>query len=69
MVGYSVLFSPATTLVAQLAKAHADGRLEERLLHYTTKLKLLIVDELGYLPFELDAAHLFFPLVKPTLVH
>ncbi|MGY0835853.1 ATP-binding protein, partial [Azospirillum argentinense] len=28
VAGYSVLFSPATTLVAQLAKAHADGRLE-----------------------------------------
>ncbi len=54
VAGYSVLFSPATTLVAQLAKAHADGRLEERLLHYA-KPKLLIVDELGYLPFEPDA--------------
>jgi DNA replication protein DnaC len=63
VAGYSVLFSPATTLVAQLAKAHADGRLEEKLLHYT-KPKLLIVDELGYLPFEPDAAHLFFQLVS-----
>jgi len=63
VAGYSVLFSPATTLVAQLAKAHADGQLDERLLHYT-KPKLLIVDELGYLPFEPDAAHLFFQLVS-----
>ncbi|MGY0835836.1 ATP-binding protein, partial [Azospirillum argentinense] len=63
VAGYSVLFSPATTLVAQLAKAHADGRLEERLLQYA-KPKLLIVDELGYLPFEPDAAHLFFQLVS-----
>ena len=63
VAGYSVLFTPATTLVAQLAKAHADGRLEERLVHYS-KPKLLIVDELGYLPFEPDAAHLFFQLVS-----
>ena len=63
VAGYTVLFTPATTLVAQLAKAHADGRLEERLSHYT-KPKLLIVDELGYLPFEPDAAHLFFQLVS-----
>ncbi|WP_370693933.1 ATP-binding protein [Methylobacterium sp. NEAU K] len=47
--GYGVLFTPATTLVAQLAKAHAQGRLEERLTHYA-KPKLLIIDELGYLP-------------------
>jgi hypothetical protein len=63
IAGYTVLFTPATTLVAQLAKAHADGRLEERLTHYA-KPKLLIVDELGYLPFEPDAAHLFFQLVS-----
>jgi DNA replication protein DnaC len=47
VTGYTVLFTPATTLVAQLAKAHADGRLDERLAHYA-KPKLLIVDELGY---------------------
>jgi DNA replication protein DnaC len=34
VAGYIVLFVPATTLVAQIAKAHQDGRLEERLFHY-----------------------------------
>ncbi len=63
VAGYSVLFTPATTLVAQLAKAHGEGRLEERLTHFS-KPKLLIIDELGYLPFEPDAAHLFFQLVS-----
>src|SRR5512133_1886652 len=53
----------ATTVVAQLAKGHAEGRLEERLTHFG-KPKLLIVDELGYLPFEPNAAHLFFQLVS-----
>src|SRR5437868_1554635 len=61
--GYSVLFVPAPALVAALAKAHAEGRLEERLGFYA-KPKLLIVDELGYLPFETNAAHLFFQLVS-----
>jgi DNA replication protein DnaC len=61
--GYSTLFVAATALVTQLARAHADGRLEEKLLHFT-KPKLLIVDELGYLPFEPNAAHLFFQLVS-----
>jgi len=61
--GYSVLFVPAPTLVAQLAKAHSEGRLEDRLVHFG-KPKLLIIDELGYLPFEPNAAHLFFQLVS-----
>jgi hypothetical protein len=46
-----------------LVKAHAEGRLEERLAFFA-KPKLLIVDELGYLPFEPSAAHLFFQLVS-----
>lgn len=61
--GYSVLYTSAMALVGALAKAHVAGRLEERLTHYT-KPKLLIVDELGYLPLEPDAAHLFFQLVS-----
>jgi len=60
--GYSVLFTAAPALVAPLARAHADGRVEDRLGFYA-KPKLLIIDELGYLPFEPDAAHLFFQLV------
>lgn len=54
---------PVTTLVAGLAKAHGERRLDEKLLPLA-KPKLLIVDELGYLPLEPDAAHLFFQLVS-----
>ena len=61
--GYTVLFTTAAALVANLAKAHLTGRLEDQLIHFT-KPKLLIVDELGYLPLEEDAAHLFFQLVN-----
>ena len=61
--GYSVLFTTAPAMVAGLVKAHAEGRLEERLSFYG-KPKLLIVDELGYLPFDPNAADLFFPLVS-----
>jgi DNA replication protein DnaC len=61
--GYSVLFVTAPALVATLAEAHVEGRLDERLLFYA-KPKLLIIDELGYLPFEPNAAHLFFQLVS-----
>ena len=61
--GYSVLFVAAHTLAAQLCKAQLEHRLDERLAHWT-KPKLLIVDELGYLPLETEAAHLFFQLVS-----
>jgi len=61
--GASCLFVSATALVGQLMRAEAEGRLEERLLHFS-KPKLLIVDELGYLPFERRAAHLMFQLVN-----
>ncbi len=61
--GYSVLFMPAMALVANLAQAHDEGRLDERLMHYG-KPKLLIIDELGYLPLEDHTAHLFFQLVS-----
>jgi len=60
--GHSVLFTSATALIAALAKAETDGQLADRLLFYT-KPKLLLIDELGYLPFERRSAHLFFQLV------
>lgn len=63
LAGYTVLFTTAAALVATLAKAHLSGRLEEQLSHLA-KPTLLIVDELGYLPLEVDAAHLFFQLVS-----
>ena len=63
LAGYTVQFTSATTLVAGLAKAHSERRLDEKLLALS-KPKLLIVDELGYLPLEPDAAHLFFQLVS-----
>jgi len=61
--GYTVLFTTAATLLAQLAKAQHENRLEDKLLHFT-KPRLLIIDELGYLPLEPDAAHLMFQLVS-----
>jgi DNA replication protein DnaC len=49
--GHSVLFTSATALLAALAKAETDGQLADWLVFYS-KPKLLIIDELGYLPFE-----------------
>ena len=62
-LGHSVLFTTATGLLTVLSKAESEGRLEEKLIN-SIKPRLLIVDELGYLPFERRAAHLFFQLVN-----
>ncbi len=59
----SVLFIPAVVLLTQLVKAHQKGKLEEKISYYN-KPKLLIIDELGYLPFDPKASHLFFQLVS-----
>jgi DNA replication protein DnaC len=60
--GYTVLFVTATDLLAALSRAEAEGQLAQKLAQFG-KPKLLIIDELGYLPFEKRSAHLFFQLV------
>jgi DNA replication protein DnaC len=60
--GHSVLFVTATTLLAALTKAQSEGKLADQLGFYA-KPKLLVIDELGYLPFEKQTANLFFQLV------
>ena len=52
--GHRVLFATATDWVTRLTDAHRQGRLPNEL----TRLRrygLIIVDEVGYLPFEQDA--------------
>ena len=60
--GHSSLFTTATALIATLTRAMAEGRFADQLAFYA-KPKLLIIDELGYLPLERASAHVFFQLV------
>ena len=60
--GHSALFVTATALLASMSRAHAEGRFGDQLAFFA-KPKLLIIDELGYLPLERATAHLFFQLV------
>jgi DNA replication protein DnaC len=60
--GHSALFVTATSLLASLSKAHAEGHFGDQ-LGFFAKPKLLVIDELGYLPLERATAHLFFQLV------
>ena len=61
--GHTVRFTTATALLAVLGKAETEGGLSDKLIEFC-KPRLLIIDELGYLPFERRAAHLFFQLVN-----
>ena len=61
--GYRVLFTTAAAMIATLTKAMTEGRLEDKLKLYTVP-RLLIVDEIGYLPIERQGANLFFQLIS-----
>jgi DNA replication protein DnaC len=61
--GHSTLFTSTTELLGALSRAEADGTLADKLTYFS-KPKLLIIDELGYLPFERRSAHLLFQLVS-----
>jgi DNA replication protein DnaC len=66
--GHRVLFATATDWVARLGEAHERGRLPAELIRLR-RYGLIIVDEVGYLPFEQDAANLFFQLVSSRYEH
>lgn len=59
---YSVLFDTASNWINRLTLAHRSNRLEAE-LKKIRRYKLIIVDEVGYIPFDQDAADLFFQLV------
>lgn len=60
--GYRTQFVSTQGLLASLAKAQAENKLEER-LRVLCQPKLLIIDEIGYLPLDRHGASLFFQLI------
>ena len=61
--GRSVYFCTLADLLAQLARAEREGRLQER-IRFFCRPALLIVDEIGYLPVVPGGGNLFFQLVN-----
>jgi len=59
LAGYRVLFRPAVTLATELEVAHKELRLPRLLASYR-RFDLILVDELGYLPFAKPTAELLF---------
>ncbi len=60
---HRVLFATAADWVGMLAEAHHAGKLQAELVRLG-RYPLLVIDEVGYIPFEPEAANLFFQLVS-----
>ena len=63
LAGQRVVFRTATEWVALLADAQRQGRLDDELARLQ-RVPLLVVDEVGYIPFDPQAANLMFMLVS-----
>jgi DNA replication protein DnaC len=61
--GYSVLFTTAIDIIHTLSAATATGSLKRTMQRYL-KPKLLVVDELGYLPIDKLGADLLFQIIS-----
>jgi DNA replication protein DnaC len=62
-------FISAADLMLQLATARHQGRLKEYFNRAILGPKLLVIDELGYLPFGRDEANLFFQVIAKRYEH
>lgn len=60
--GHSVYYQNSMTLVERLKMANRKGGLERKLKRMN-KYGIVIVDEIGYLPFDSEGSHLFFQFV------
>jgi len=60
--GHTVLFLTLESLVTRLTRARMENRVERQLQQFVYP-KLLIIDEMGYLPMNRDEAGLFFRLL------
>lgn len=63
MRNYRVLFTTAAALVMRLIDAKRAGNLERQLRAFD-RTDLLLIDELGYIPFEREATDLLFHLIS-----
>ena len=60
---YTVLFASAVEIINQLSAARAINSLDNALTKYT-KVQLLVIDELGYLPIDKLGADLLFQVIS-----
>jgi DNA replication protein DnaC len=63
LAGYSVLFTCAANMLNDLAAQDGDLALKRRLKHYA-QVKLLVIDEIGYLSYSNRHADLLFEIVN-----
>jgi len=61
--GHRVLFATAAAWTDRLTAAHRAGRIQQEITRLG-RYPLLVIDEIGYIPFEPEAASLFFQLIS-----
>jgi DNA replication protein DnaC len=61
--GFGAYFMTAHDLVSDLGRAYREGRLDRRMRVYLAP-RVLIIDEMGYLPLDELGATIFFQLVS-----
>ena len=66
--GHRVACATASHWVMRLARAHNTGGLEAE-LRRLARIPLLVIDEVGYIPFDTGAANLIFHLVASRYEH
>ena len=63
LAGHNVLFTTAQKMLGTLAGIDSPTKLERRLRHFSS-IKLLCIDEVGYLSYDSRAADLLFEVVN-----
>jgi len=59
---FSTYYVSCHNLIEQLKRSHFENRLHEK-MKWFARYKLLIIDEIGYLPMDIQGANLFFQLI------
>lgn len=63
LAGQRVVFAQATEWVTRLKDAREQGHLDEEIKRLS-RIPLIVIDEIGYIPFDPEAANLMFALIS-----
>ena len=63
---FSTYYINCHQLIEQLKKAHFENRLPDK-LKVLSNYRMLIIDEIGYIPMDIQGANLFIPVDYQTV--
>src|SRR5690606_24646123 len=62
--GYSALFTTASQMLLDLSGQESARSLDRRLKYYAQKVRILVLDEIGYLSYDSRNADLLYQVVS-----